>query len=246
MDQISIGIFSDTHGNILALQTILNYFKKIKVDSIFHLGDIVCMGPRPKECFDLMLSTPNLNCILGNHDNDYLNDNAVPPELSHVTKEHKTFMFGILGEEYKKHVARFPLIVINNYFGVKVAYMHYGLAREEDKRKNKKAVFRPIDDNLTPQAFDSMFEAIPADIVFFGHKHSPIDVVGKKVYCDVGSLGCFKKSFARGVVFTVKSDGTFNIERVHIPYDRNAVLKDMDERQIPASKCIQEYYFQCD
>ena len=42
MDQISIGIFSDTHGNILALQTILNYFKKIKVDSIFHLGDIVC------------------------------------------------------------------------------------------------------------------------------------------------------------------------------------------------------------
>ena len=218
MKQISIGIFSDTHGNFLALKSILDYFKEINVDSIFHLGDIVCMGPRPKECFDLLLSTSNLTCVLGNHDNDYLNDNTVPPELSHVTAEHKRFTFDLLGEEYRTHVARFPLIVVNNYFGVKVAFMHYGLAREEDKRKNSKAVFRPIDNNVTPQSLDAMFEAVPADIVFFGHKHSPIDVQGKKLYCDVGSAGCFRESSARCVVFTVREDGTFEIKRKFVPY----------------------------
>ena len=246
MKQIKIGIFSDIHGNVLALEAILDYFKKIKVDSIFHLGDVMCMGPRPKECMDLLLSTPNLTCILGNHDNDYLNSNTIPPELSHVTQEHKRFTFDLLGAKYREQVARFPLIVVQNYFSLKVAYMHYGLAREEDKKKNSKAVFRPIDNNVTAESLDSMYEAIPADIVFFGHKHSAIDLIGKKVYCDVGSAGCFRESFARCVVFTVNEDCTYKIERAFIPYDRGAVLKDMDERNVPSSKFIQGFYFQCE
>ena len=246
MKQTKIGIFSDTHGNLLALKAILKYFDEIKVDSIFHLGDVVCMGPRPKECMELLLSTKNLTCILGNHDNDYLNNNDIPPELSHVTKEHKRFMFDLMGEEYRKDVARFPLIVVQNYFGKKVAFMHYGLAREIDKQKNPKAVFRPIDNNTTAESLDSMFESVPADIVFFGHKHSAIDLVGKKVYCDVGSAGCYKDSFARCVVLTINEDGVYDIQRVLVPYDRQAVLKDMDDRQIPSAKFIQDFYFQCD
>ena len=34
MKQTKIGIFSDTHGNLLALKAILKYFDEIKVDSI--------------------------------------------------------------------------------------------------------------------------------------------------------------------------------------------------------------------
>ena len=246
MKQIKIGIFSDTHGNLLALQAILNHFDAIGVDSIFHLGDIVCMGPRPNECMDLLLNTPNLTCVLGNHDNDYLNNNDNPPKLSHVSKEHKRFMFDLLGDKYRKEVEKFPVIVIHSYFGVKVAYMHYGLAREEDKKINSKAIFRPIDDNITPATFDAMFDEIPADIIFFGHKHSSADVQGKKVYCDIGSAGCYRESFARCVLFTIREDGTYNIERMFVPYDRSAVLKDMDDRNIPSAKFIKEFYFQCE
>jgi len=246
MKEFKIGIFSDTHGNILALQAILNHFKKNNVNAIFHLGDVVCMGPRPKECMDLLLATPNLTCILGNHDNDYLNNNTIPPKLSHVTSEHKRFMFDLLGDDYREEVAKFPLIVVQNYFGINVAYIHYGLAREEDKKQNPKAVFRPIDNTLTPESFDAMFEQIPADIVFFGHKHSAVDVVGKKVYCDVGSAGCFRENHARCVLFTITEDCKYSIERLFIPYDREAVLRDMDERNVPSSKFIQEFYFQCE
>mgnify|MGYP000855217692 FL=1 len=246
MKSKTVGIFTDTHGNYLALTAMLNYFKQRGIKKIFHLGDIVSIGPRPVECMERLTSDKDIVCILGNHDNDYLNDNTVPPALSHVSKEHKRFMFDLLGDKYKQAVSEFPKLIIEDYFGVKVAFLHYGFAREIDLKRNKKAVFRPIDPNPTANSFDKMFEAIEADIIFFGHKHSPVDLKGKKVYCDVGSVGCHKGEFARGVVFTVYEDKSYNIERVTVPYDRNETLTDMNECNIPCADHIQKYYFAAD
>ncbi len=246
MKSKTVGIFTDTHGNYLALTAILDYFKQQGINKIYHLGDIVSMGPRPVECMERLIYDKDIVCILGNHDNDYLNDNTIPPELSHVSKEHKRFVFDLLGEKYKQAVSKFPKLVIEDFFGLKAAFLHYGFAREIDLKKNKKAVFQPIDPDPTTESFDKMFEAIDADIIFFGHKHSPIDLKGKKVYCDVGSVGCHKGEFARGIVFTVYEDKSYNIERVTVPYNRKETLTDMDKRSIPCADYIQKYYFSAD
>ena len=46
---MKIGIITDVHSNIIALNTVLNEFEKIKVDKIICCGDVIGIGPNPEE-----------------------------------------------------------------------------------------------------------------------------------------------------------------------------------------------------
>ncbi len=246
MKEVSIGIFSDIHGNFNALKRILNYFERKKVDAIFHLGDVVCIGPRSAECMKTLLCTPNLTCILGNHDKDYLNGDVRPKAFSNVPKAHKEFVFEQLGDRYKDDVLRFPTLVVQNYNGLSVAFTHYAFARPCDKQKDKKAVFRPIEYEPSPEKLDEMFKEIPADIVFFGHQHAPYEFVGQRIYCNVGSAGCYKLSMTRGAILTVDREGNPTVEKFRIPYERETTFAELDELNVPAADFMKKYYFEVD
>lgn len=60
-------IISDIHGNVEALQAVLNDIRKKKVDSIICLGDIVGYYPDPERCIDLVRKEV-AHCVAGNHD----------------------------------------------------------------------------------------------------------------------------------------------------------------------------------
>jgi predicted phosphodiesterase len=62
-----IGIFSDTHANIEALQAVMASFKKEGVDKYVCLGDTVGYGANPNECCDVVRDVAAFT-ILGNHD----------------------------------------------------------------------------------------------------------------------------------------------------------------------------------
>ena len=60
-------IISDIHGNVEALQAVLNDIKGRSVDTIVCLGDIVGYYPDPEKCVDLVREHVSL-CVAGNHD----------------------------------------------------------------------------------------------------------------------------------------------------------------------------------
>jgi predicted phosphodiesterase len=62
-----IGIFSDIHGNLEALDTVLKYLKENNIHKYICLGDIVGYGPNPNECVERIRE---LKCpvVMGNHD----------------------------------------------------------------------------------------------------------------------------------------------------------------------------------
>src|ERR1700704_4909697 len=62
-----IGLFSDTHANLEALNAVLLAFEDAKVDKLVCLGDTVGYGADPNECCDLVRKKA-VFCILGNHD----------------------------------------------------------------------------------------------------------------------------------------------------------------------------------
>ena len=62
-----IGIFSDTHGNLAALQAVLHALEKEKIDTLVCLGDSVGYGPLPNECCDIIRKETQFT-IIGNHD----------------------------------------------------------------------------------------------------------------------------------------------------------------------------------
>ncbi len=65
-------ILSDIHGNLAALEAVLEDIGRQQVDSIVCLGDIVGYGPDPCACLDRAMGFEF--SILGNHDNSALFD----------------------------------------------------------------------------------------------------------------------------------------------------------------------------
>lgn len=66
-------IISDIHGNLAALDAVLDHIRPQQVDEIFCLGDIVGYGPDPCECLDRVIENCTV-CLLGNHDQGALFD----------------------------------------------------------------------------------------------------------------------------------------------------------------------------
>jgi len=60
-------LISDIHGNLEALEVVLEDIKAQGIDEIFCLGDIIGYGPNPRECIDRVRETCKVT-LLGNHD----------------------------------------------------------------------------------------------------------------------------------------------------------------------------------
>jgi predicted phosphodiesterase len=65
---VRIAVFGDAHSNLPALQAALVAIAREGCDALYHLGDAIAIGPYPAECLDLLLSTPKVRLIMGNHD----------------------------------------------------------------------------------------------------------------------------------------------------------------------------------
>ena len=64
---MKLGIFSDVHGNLDALEAALDFFDTQQVTEYLCLGDLVGYGAEPEECVRLLRK---LRCVMvaGNHD----------------------------------------------------------------------------------------------------------------------------------------------------------------------------------
>ena len=60
-------IISDIHGNLAALDRVLQHIESDECDRIICLGDIVGYGPFPNECIDLVRQQCDI-VLMGNHD----------------------------------------------------------------------------------------------------------------------------------------------------------------------------------
>jgi len=66
-------IISDVHGNLEALEAVLQDIESQGITEIYNLGDAVGYGPNPIECIELIRKKVAM-CLLGNHDQAALFD----------------------------------------------------------------------------------------------------------------------------------------------------------------------------
>ncbi len=66
-------IISDIHGNLEALEAVLEDIQAQGIEKIYCLGDVIGYGPNPQECIDLVIEEAEVT-ILGNHDQATLFD----------------------------------------------------------------------------------------------------------------------------------------------------------------------------
>jgi diadenosine tetraphosphatase ApaH/serine/threonine PP2A family protein phosphatase len=66
-DSRAIAVISDLHGNLEALQAVLQEIHRIGYPEVICLGDIVGYGPDPEACVDLVMRECSM-ALCGNHD----------------------------------------------------------------------------------------------------------------------------------------------------------------------------------
>ena len=78
---MKIGVMTDIHNNIEALNAVLDKFFSLGIRKIICSGDIIGIGPKPEETVKKIMSFQDtIECVRGNHDNYLINGgpNTVP------------------------------------------------------------------------------------------------------------------------------------------------------------------------
>jgi predicted phosphodiesterase len=64
---VRVAVLSDVHGNLHALEAVLEAVAAESPDELWCLGDLVGYGPRPNRCCALVAERADV-CLIGNHD----------------------------------------------------------------------------------------------------------------------------------------------------------------------------------
>jgi predicted phosphodiesterase len=97
---VRVAVFSDVHGNLHALESVLGAIDDDVPDAVWCLGDVVGYGPRPNECCARVAERADL-CLVGNHDLVVLGRLDVA-EFSHDAAESARWTTSVLTDESRR------------------------------------------------------------------------------------------------------------------------------------------------
>jgi diadenosine tetraphosphatase ApaH/serine/threonine PP2A family protein phosphatase len=99
-------VISDIHGNLYALEAVLDALEKDPPDKIWSLGDTVGYGPRPNRCAALVQERATVS-LAGNHDLGVLGANEVASllDFSHDAAAAGRWTQEVLSDEARTYLA---------------------------------------------------------------------------------------------------------------------------------------------
>lgn len=232
-----IAIFTDVHANLPALKAVLSEIQAKGYDEMVHLGDVISIGPFPRECLEILLSMESIQLIMGNHDEYFVNGlpDPRPDWLSDGEIELQLWTHAQLGEQHRNAIASWPFMIERTLQSVRVLFTHYALA--EDGRS-----FKPFRFNPTARDLDKLFEGFDADLVFLGHDHEAVELRGAAHYINPGSLGCQKTAVAPYSLLELTAQG-LQVSHYRVYYDDVDVYRAFQSRGVPSREFIQETFF---
>jgi protein phosphatase len=235
----SLAIISDIHGNMTALEAVLEDIQKREVKQIYCLGDLVGKGPNSSKAVDRLREVCQ-EIVLGNWD-EFIGKESD----SDLIKWHQEQ----LGPERLSYLGKLPFHT-DFYMSGRYIRLYHASAKSVHHRvvpmihpkEEKEAMFHhsewitPLEKNKTP------------DVVGFGDIHAaliePIDE--QKTLFNTGSVGnpldIPQASYAilHGN-FNSRQPGPFSIEMVRVPYDIEQEISIAKEMGMPG---LEAYAFE--
>ena len=208
-----IGIFSDIHGNLPALEAVLADLKARQLDRVYCLGDLVGYGASPNEV-TARIQAEQVSTIMGNYDDGVgfdrdecgcayrdpeekaRGERSIAWTKAHTTPENKAFLRTLTPEIRFETGGRRVLLVHGS------------------PRKMNEYLFedRPL------SSFQRLAATSEADIIVFGHTHKPYTKLVDGVwFINAGSVGKPKDGDWRAC-YVIVSPGDV-AEFVRLEYD---------------------------
>ncbi len=173
----------DIHGNLPALEAVLQEIRHEGVDRVLVGGDIV-PGPMPQETVSTLLDLPvPVQFIQGNGERDILTLHR-GDALTRVPERFHDVMRWVASELRSEHVselATWPLTLRFEIAGLGDVVFCHATPRDDNELFTR----------ITPEErLRPIFEATGADLVVCGHTHMQFDrTIGKVRVVNAGSVG---------------------------------------------------------
>lgn len=232
---IQIAIFSDVHGNLPALNAVLEDIERRGIRQKFCLGDLVDFAPWGNEVIEKIRDL-NVSCLMGNHDERIAFDIPVVPLSKHSEEETKARFIAIdhskrnMTEENKKFLSQLPFHLKLNY---KIGNRHWNIQLVHSSLSSNDTYLYEAEDD---EVFVNMLEESQSDIVVMGHTHLSFkkSFENKKWAVNCGSVGRSKEEnrLASYLILTMSQEEIIP-EIVQIDYPIEQAVRGIEESYIP-------------
>ncbi|MCM3759000.1 metallophosphatase family protein [Sporosarcina aquimarina] len=235
-----VGLIADIHGNAPALRAVLQDLdKRLDIDQIFCLGDMIGIGPDTNEVLEILFSRTDISMITGNHDEAVLallKDEEHPRSHSHA-REHHQWIADTMEDRFISKLDQLPRTIHQNINRQRVLFTHYHI--ENSKRLDHISldpfsnIVEPTLENLT-----SLYQDSEAELICFGHHH-PLHFFESKTttYLNPGSLGCNSKPIAPYTIVDILQN-QIRVSFEEVSYDNTSFLSSYDLLQVPDREFI--------
>ena len=241
-----IAIFSDIHGNIIALDAVLADIKGSKaVDEYWILGDIVALGPAPIAVLERLTALPNVRSIRGNTDRYVYTGDRPPPTFAEAQASlRKTEVLAEIAGTFAwtqgaisqagwfTWLSQLPFEIRADLpDGTRVLAVHVAPGKEDGLG---------LQVGLSDEELWQLVVGCEADLIFAGHHHRPLDVYLKgKHIVNVGSVSNPVPPDLRASYVILMADKSgYQVEHHRVDYDREAVIKQMEALRHPGANYV--------
>jgi predicted phosphodiesterase len=213
---------SDIHGNLPALEAVHRSLPDH--DAVFVAGDLCLEGPCPAQVFDLLRDV-EWTLIMGNTDRDIVSPS---PSAKSLKRDRVTWTRAALGADRLQQLASLPFSARCERAGTDPVLVVHANPLNMDEH---------LAPTLSPEALAPYLSGVDANILVFGHLHTPyIRPVDGVILVDVSSVGHPKDRDTRAAYTIITWDGTSrSIEQVRIPYDVEQVVKLLRASDMPGA-----------
>lgn len=228
-----LALFSDVHGNRLALEAVIADIRASGISRVYCLGDLVGYGPDPNGVIDL-LRDHNIPSLLGNYDEGVGWETGdcgcfYPDEQAKdIGKASYAFTVAAVTAGHKAYLRGLP------------RQLHVGLADKQvhlvhgSPRRINEYLLRDRDE----RTYLRLAAAETDDVLAFGHTHDPwFRVYAGKMFVNAGSAGRPKDGDTRAayVVLASSPGQAIDVDIRRVEYDAEAVAAAVIAAGLPAA-----------
>ncbi len=225
-----IAVISDIHGNLSALNAVLDDIEKKGVDSVCCAGDLVGYGPFPNEVIDL-LREKHIASVMGNYDYAVGNSRIVcrcrykdeeAAQIGAASLQWTTENVTGSNREYLRMLP-FEIAVGTDNCGVRLIH------------GSPRRFYEYLDKDLDDRELNKLLFECVADVLVCGHTHIPYARwLAEKLVVNAGSVGKPRGGDPRASYCIIKINGKPEAEICYVEYDIESTARAIIEKGLPA------------
>ena len=231
MTGMRLAVFSDIHGNILALNEVLADLMKQGCDAVYCLGDLVGYGPRPNEAIETITSS-GIPTVMGNYD-DGVGYERGDCGCAYTTDEEKQNGYVSIQwtskkvtPENKRRLRQLHDKIELQASGKKVLLVHGSPRRINEY----------LYEDRPEKSIQRMLGTVEADVMVCGHTHKPYHRIVDGVHIiNDGSVGKPKDRDNRACYAIIDIGETVSVEFRRVPYPIEEVAGEIIQYGLPGA-----------